>query len=88
MKQRLDQALAAKGLVPTRSQGESYVKLGQVKVNGKLVTKPGFMTVDTDVIELKASEQYVGRAGLKLASVAEAARPRRSQPKPGQSGSP
>lgn len=71
MKQRLDQALATLGLVPTRSQGGSYVKLGQVTVNGRVVTKPGFMTVDSDQIELKAAVQYVGRAGLKLASVSE-----------------
>lgn len=71
MKQRLDQALVQRGLVPTRSQGESFVKLGQVLVNKKLATKPGQMVNDTDVIVLTATEQYVSRAGLKLASVAK-----------------
>ena len=71
MKQRLDQLIASKGLVATRSQAESYIKLGKVKVNGKVETKPGFMaTVEADV-QLTASEQYVSRAGLKLASVAK-----------------
>lgn len=72
MKTRLDQQLAHRGLVTTRSQAESYIKLGQVKVNAKVVTKPGFMVDETDDIKLLASEQYVSRAGLKLASVAQA----------------
>lgn len=71
MKQRLDQALVRLGLVPTRSQGESFVKLGQVLVNKKPATKPGQMVSDTDAILLTATEQYVSRAGLKLASVAK-----------------
>ncbi|HEX7633107.1 MAG TPA: TlyA family RNA methyltransferase [Candidatus Saccharimonadales bacterium] len=72
MKIRLDQKLVQLGLVPTRSQGESYTKLAQVKVNGKIVTKPGHMVGEHDVIELTTKEQYVSRAGLKLASVAQA----------------
>ena len=71
MKQRLDQLLVAKGLLPTRSQAESFIKLGDVKVNGKVITKSGFLTSDTDKVELTATEQYVSRAGLKLASIAK-----------------
>lgn len=70
MKTRLDQYLAGAGLVASRSQAESYIKLGQVNVNGKKVTKPGTMVDDSDSVELTAKEQYVSRAGLKLASVA------------------
>ena len=72
MKQRLDQTLQQMGLVPTRSQAESFIKLGKVKLNGKVTTKPGTMVAaDTDTIQLTATEQYVSRAGLKLASVAK-----------------
>lgn len=71
MKRRLDQAMVARGLVPTRSQAESYIKLGDVKVNGSVVTKPGFLVDDEYKIVLTAKEQYVSRAALKLASVAE-----------------
>ncbi len=71
MKQRLDQVLVIKGLVPTRSQAESFIKLGKVLVNKKLITKPGAMVTETDEIVLTATEQYVSRAGLKLASVAK-----------------
>jgi 23S rRNA (cytidine1920-2'-O)/16S rRNA (cytidine1409-2'-O)-methyltransferase len=70
MKQRLDQALVARGLVPSRSQGESVTKLGQVLINKKPATKPGQLVADSDQLELKSGEQYVSRAGLKLASVA------------------
>lgn len=72
MKQRLDQKLVELGLVPTRSQAESYIKLGDVKVNGRVVTKPGAPVQDDDKVELTAQEQYVSRAALKLASVAKA----------------
>lgn len=71
-KQRLDQALVTRGLVPTRSQAESYIKLGNVQVNGSVVTKPGTMVGGEYKIVLTAKEQYVSRAALKLASVAEA----------------
>lgn len=71
-KSRLDQRTAQLGLVQSRSQAESYIKLGQIKVNGKVVTKPGFEVRDSDAIELTTTEQYVSRAGLKLASVAVA----------------
>ena len=71
MKQRLDAALTAMGLVPTRSQAESVIKLGEVKVNGQVITKPGYFISDTATIQMKEKERYVSRAGLKLASVAE-----------------
>jgi 23S rRNA (cytidine1920-2'-O)/16S rRNA (cytidine1409-2'-O)-methyltransferase len=72
MKQRLDTQLVKLKLVGTRSQAESYIKLGQVKVAGRIVTKPGFLVSQIDGIELTADEQYVSRAALKLGSVAEA----------------
>ncbi len=59
-------------LVSTRSQAESYIKLGEVMVSGKVITKAGWLVDATDRIELMAIEQYVSRAALKLASVTEA----------------
>ena len=72
MKQRLDVAMAGRGLVSSRSQAESYVRLGQVKVNGLAATKAGQMVAKTDTITLMATEQYVSRAALKLKSAAKA----------------
>jgi 23S rRNA (cytidine1920-2'-O)/16S rRNA (cytidine1409-2'-O)-methyltransferase len=71
-KQRLDIALVKRKLVASRSQAESWIKLGKVTVDDQVVTKPGHFVSDTTKIELKAEEQYVSRAGLKLASVARA----------------
>jgi 23S rRNA (cytidine1920-2'-O)/16S rRNA (cytidine1409-2'-O)-methyltransferase len=59
------------GLVTSRSQAESYIKLGEVKVDGRVVTKPGFLVDDEAKVQLTAKEQYVSRAGLKLASIAQ-----------------
>lgn len=59
------------GLAPTRSQAESWIKLGKVTVNGKPITKPGFFADENAEIKLLATEKYVSRAGLKLASVAD-----------------
>jgi len=69
-KQRLDQMVTARGLVATRSQAESWIRLSKVFVNGQAVTKPGALVRDDATIELRTDEQYVSRAGLKLASAA------------------
>lgn len=68
---RLDIALTQRGLVASRSQAESWIKLGKVTVNGKTITKPGFSVFAHAMITLDAPEQYVSRAGLKLASVVQ-----------------
>lgn len=70
-KQRLDQTMAQQGLVASRSQAESYIKLGKVTVDGQKVTKPGTMVGESHAINLTAEVQYVSRAALKLASVAQ-----------------
>jgi len=70
-KKRLDIALTERGLTASRSQAESWIKLGKVTVDGKVITKPGFFVRDSADVRLTASEQYVSRAGLKLASVAQ-----------------
>ncbi len=57
--------------MPTRSQAESYIKLGKVKVDGRVIDKSGFLTGQNSKVELEADEQYVSRAALKLASVTE-----------------
>ncbi len=71
MKQRLDIALAQQGLVASRSQAESWIRLGKVTVDGVVVKKPGQFVQENAKLSLQAKEQYVSRAGLKLASVAK-----------------
>ena len=67
---RLDHLLVNKQLVTTRSQAESYIRLSQVKVDGKIIKKPGYFVREDSEIQFGAKEQYVSRAALKLASVA------------------
>ncbi len=68
MKYRLDHLMVARELVTTRSQAESYIRLGVVRVDGKVQTKPGYFVDEQAKVGLH-SDQYVSRAGLKLASV-------------------
>lgn len=70
LKRRLDVVLAERGIVTSRSQAESYVRLGQVKVNGKQARKPGELVGPEDEITLTATKQYVSRAAFKLKSAA------------------
>lgn len=70
-KLRLDQSLFKLGLVVSRSQAETYIKLGQVQVDGRVIKKPGVLVRSDANVVLTAKEQYVSRAGLKLASIAE-----------------
>lgn len=70
-KKRLDAELTRKGLTTTRSQAESWIKLGKVTVDGQVITKPGYFVRPTSEIKLNVREQFVSRAGLKLASVAQ-----------------
>lgn len=60
-----------RGLVASRSQAENYIRLGDVLVNDREVSKPGRMVGPDDRLVLTRQEQYVSRAGLKLSSVAE-----------------
>lgn len=70
MNQRLDRALVERSLTSTRSQAESYIKLGLVTVDNQIVDQPSHMVSDKNVLSINLEHQYVSRAGLKLASVA------------------
>ena len=70
-KQRLDIELTSRGITTSRSQAESWIKLGKVTVDGTVVTKPGHFVRKDATFALNANEQYVSRAGLKLESVAK-----------------
>ncbi len=69
---RLDAYLVSKDLISTRSQAEQEIRFGNVAVNGKIVTKTAYKVKETDRVRLIRKNPYVSRAGLKLASVAEA----------------
>ena len=69
-KQRLDTAVSDRGLVSSRSQADNYIKLGLVKVNGRVIQKAAYMVSAEDKISVEG-DQYVSRAALKLASISQ-----------------
>lgn len=69
-KQRLDKLVLEHGLASSRSQAESAIRLGHIKVNNTIIQKPGFFVAPNAIVTSVATEAYVSRAGLKLASVA------------------
>src|SRR5680860_781279 len=71
IKGRLDIVLVERKLTSSRSQAESWIKLGKVTVDGRVVMKPGHFVGPNSVINMLVEVQYVSRAGLKLASVAD-----------------
>lgn len=70
-KWRLDIALVRRNLTISRSQAGSWIKMGKVMVDGRVITKPGHFVAENSEIVLMAENQYVSRAGLKLESVAK-----------------
>ena len=71
MKQRLDKLMLARGLVSSRSEAENWIRLGHVRVGGRVAAKPGLFVDESAPIELAVLERYVSRAGLKLAGAAK-----------------
>jgi 23S rRNA (cytidine1920-2'-O)/16S rRNA (cytidine1409-2'-O)-methyltransferase len=66
MKQRLDQLLVERGLVPTRSKAQALILAGSVFVNGQKRTKAGEQIDDSADIDVRESLPYVSRGGFKL----------------------
>jgi 23S rRNA (cytidine1920-2'-O)/16S rRNA (cytidine1409-2'-O)-methyltransferase len=66
-RQRLDLAIEAKKLLPSRARARDAILRGTVKVNGVAACKPNLMVGATDRIELAdPAAAYVSRAALKL----------------------
>ncbi len=66
---RLDQALVARGLAPTRSQARDLVLRGCIVIGGATAAKAGQEVADDVSIEVVPGAQpYVSRGGLKLAA--------------------
>ncbi|MFZ4808646.1 MAG: TlyA family RNA methyltransferase [Hyphomicrobiaceae bacterium] len=67
--QRLDQAMVARGLAPTRSRARDFILRGLVRVGGTVVTKPGHDVRDGAALELAAEARaFVSRGAEKLAA--------------------
>jgi len=64
---RLDQALEARGLLPSRARARDAILRGTVTVNGVVASKPNQQVAADDSITLDdPAARYVSRAALKL----------------------
>lgn len=67
VKERLDQALVARGLVATRARARDLILRGRVRVSGTVSTKPAQTVSRSCEITLEGDEaRYVSRGALKL----------------------
>lgn len=72
-RQRLDVALEARGLMPSRARARDAILRGAVTVNGVPASKPGLLVGADDAIEVTdPAAGYVSRAALKLIAGLEA----------------
>ncbi|MBV9080970.1 MAG: TlyA family RNA methyltransferase [Elusimicrobia bacterium] len=63
---RLDNALVARGLVDSRTKAQALILAGQVRVNGEIATKAGSAVPKDADLELVAGPKYASRGGEKL----------------------
>lgn len=68
MKTRLDQEIVRRKLAETRSQAENLIRLGEVEVDGQVISKTGYFVSEKNQIKVNQTENYVSRGGLKLSS--------------------
>lgn len=73
MRQRLDQEMVSRGLVPSRARARDLIRRGVVYISGAIAGKPA-QTVASDMkIEiLDANHRYVSRGALKLDAALQA----------------
>lgn len=64
--QRLDAALAARGLARSRTHAATLIAAGVVTVDGRPAVKPALKVSESASIEVAASDHYVSRAAHKL----------------------
>ena len=69
---RLDQALVARGLVPSRQRAQAMVRAGLVRVGGAVAERPDQLVNSEVRIELEGVKGYVSRGGDKLEAALEA----------------
>jgi 23S rRNA (cytidine1920-2'-O)/16S rRNA (cytidine1409-2'-O)-methyltransferase len=69
---RLDQALVAQGLVPSRHRAQAMVRAGLVRVAGAVADRPDQMVDPSVSLGLEHAKAYVSRGGDKLEAALDA----------------
>lgn len=65
-RKRLDLILVEREFVASRQQAQRLILAGQVRVDGRVVDKPGMRVSQEADIALQVTQPYVSRGGLKL----------------------
>ncbi len=71
MKERLDKVIKQRRLIRSRSRAQRIIEAGQVKVDGRIMTRPGHPIDSEADIEILKIEHYVSRGGEKLEAALE-----------------
>ncbi|UCH00108.1 MAG: TlyA family RNA methyltransferase [Deltaproteobacteria bacterium] len=67
VRKRLDQILVEKGLIGARQRARGMIMAGMVRVDGRMVDKPGHLVNPSAPIDLVGPDHpYVSRGGVKL----------------------
>jgi len=72
MKVRLDRLLHQRGLVPSREMAKRLILAGEVRVDGRLMDKPGVQVPAGAHLTIKERPPFASRGGLKLAAALDA----------------
>ncbi|MGI9116175.1 MAG: TlyA family RNA methyltransferase [Gaiellales bacterium] len=65
-RERLDQALVARGLAPTRSKAQAWILAGLVAVDGEPARTAGQQVTEAQELTVRDLPRFVSRAGDKL----------------------
>ena len=65
-KERLDKVIKQRGLIRSRSRAQRIIAAGRVKVDGRILTRPGHPIDSEAEIEILSFEKYVSQGGDKL----------------------
>ncbi len=71
MRERLDKVIKQRRLIRSRSRAQRMIEAGRVKVDGRIVDRPGHPIDPEAEIEILAFATYVGRGGEKLEAALE-----------------
>jgi len=70
---RLDQALVARGLAPSRERAQAWILAGLVRIDGQVARKASDHVTDDSAVTVDQPEHpWVGRGGIKLAHAIDA----------------
>ena len=69
--QRLDVALVERGLVESRTRAQRLIASGGVRVDERVVTRPGLKVTETAVLTITALDRWVSRGATKLLAACE-----------------